>query len=87
MANALNARSAHTTVFSRYTFSNGKLWGAIGIVVVLQVLAVRWGPMQRLFDTETLGVEQLAWCFAVAIAIIPAEELRKLVAKLVRRNR
>ena len=86
MANVLNARSAHTTVFSRYTFSNGKLWAAIGVVAVLQVLAVRWGPMQRLFDTETLGIEQLAWCFAVAVAIIPAEEIRKLVAKLVRRG-
>jgi Ca2+-transporting ATPase len=86
MANVLNARSAHTTVFSKYSFSNGKLWGAIAIVAVLQVLAVRWGPMQRLFDTETLGVEQLALCFAVAVAIIPAEEIRKLVAKLVVRH-
>jgi Ca2+-transporting ATPase len=85
MANVLNARSAHTTVFSRYTFSNAKLWAAIGVVAVLQVLAVRGGPMQRLFDTETLGIEQLALCFAVAIAIIPADELRKLGARMIRR--
>jgi hypothetical protein len=43
--------------------------------------------MQSLFDTETLGAEQLGLCFAVAIAIIPFEELRKLVAKLVLRSR
>jgi len=86
MANVLNARAEHTTVFSRYSLSNAKLWGAIGIVVVLQVLAVRWGPMQALFDTETLSLEQLALCLVVALAIIPAEELRKLVARAVRRR-
>ena len=86
MANVLNARSAHTTVFSRYTLSNGKLLAAIGVVVVLQILTVRWGPMQSLFDTETLGIEQLAFCFAVALSIIPAEEIRKLIAKRVLRS-
>jgi Ca2+-transporting ATPase len=86
MANVLNARSGHTTVFSRYSFSNGKVWAAIAAVSVLQVLAVRWEPMQRLFDTETLGAGQLALCFVVALAIIPAEELRKLVTRLVVRR-
>ncbi len=87
MANVLNARAEHASVFSRYSLSNGKLWAAIGVVVALQILAVRWGPMRALFDTELLGVEQLGICFLVAFAIIPADEIRKLVGRLIGSSR
>ncbi len=86
MANVFNARVPHGSVFSRYTFTNGKVWAAVGIVVLLQVLATKWSPMQSIFDTETLSLEQWLLCLGVAVLIIPLDELRKLVTRLVSRG-
>ena len=82
MANVFNARTEHGTVFSRYAFTNGKLWLAVVSVCVLQYLATSWGPMQSLFGTEYLSPSQWALCFVVALSILVIEELRKLVARL-----
>jgi P-type Ca2+ transporter type 2C len=85
MVNAFNARTEHVSALSRYAFTNSKLWLAIGGVVVLQVLATTWGPMQSLFDTERLNPAQWGLCVAVALTVLLAEELRKLGARLIRR--
>ena len=85
MVNAFNARTEHRSALSRYAFSNPKLWAAIGGVVALQVLATTWGPIQRLFDTETLSVAQWGLCIAVALTVLVAEEVRKVVARWIRR--
>jgi Ca2+-transporting ATPase len=82
MVNVFNARTEYGTVFSRYVFTNGKLWLAVIGVCVLQYLATAWGPMQSLFGTEYLTPGQWALCFAVALSVLLAEELRKLVARL-----
>jgi P-type Ca2+ transporter type 2C len=82
MANVFNARVPHGSVFSRYTFTNGKVWIAVGLVVALQVLATKWSPMQAIFDTETLSLEQWLLCLGVAVSIIPLDELRKVVTRL-----
>ena len=87
MFNVFNARTENETVFTRQLYSNGKLLLAIGSVVVLQVLAVEWGPLQNLFDTESLTWPQVGLCFAVASMVLWLEELRKLIARaLARRN-
>jgi len=54
---------------------------AIAAVVVLQVLAVEWKPLQNLFETESLSGPQVALCFAVASSILWLEELRKVFAR------
>jgi Ca2+-transporting ATPase len=82
MVNVFNARSETETAFSRYSFTNGKLWGAVVGVTVLQVLAVTWGPMRSLFDTEPLDIGQLGLCLLVATSILWIEELRKLVGRM-----
>ena len=82
MANVFNARTEHGTVFSRYAFTNSKLWLAVVSVCVLQYLATSWGPMQSLFGTEYLSPSQWALCFVVALSILVIEELRKLVSRL-----
>ncbi|MCU0310779.1 MAG: HAD-IC family P-type ATPase [Acidimicrobiales bacterium] len=83
MANVFNARTEHSSVFSRYAFTNGKLWLAVIGVCILQYLATSWGPMQSLFGTEYLSPSQWALCFVVALSIIVMEEIRKVVARLV----
>jgi P-type Ca2+ transporter type 2C len=82
MFNVFNARRPLESVFSHESFSNGRLWGAVGMVVGLQVLLVGWGPMQSVFDTVPLSIGQWLACAAVASAVLWAEEARKLVARL-----
>ena len=60
MFNVFNARTENETVFTRQMLANRKLLLAIGSVVVLQVLAVEWGPLQNLFETESLSWAQVA---------------------------
>ena len=82
LANVFNARTEHGTVFSRYLFTNWKLWLAVVSVCVLQYLATSWGPLQSLFGTEYLSPSQWALCFVVALSVLVLEELRKLGSRL-----
>ena len=79
--NVFNARDERQSVFHRDTLRNGKLWAAVGVVAVLQVLAVHLDPVQGVFGTADLtGTDWLA-VVAVASSVLWAEELRKLVAR------
>jgi Ca2+-transporting ATPase len=78
--NLLNCRAEYGTAFTRDMLSNRKLWGVVGVVVVLQVAAVHLGPLQSLFDTTSLSPAQWATTVAVSSSILWIEELRKLVA-------
>ncbi|HSL56602.1 MAG TPA: HAD-IC family P-type ATPase [Acidimicrobiales bacterium] len=77
--NALNSRAEARSVFDRETFRNWRLWGALGVVVGLQVLITRWGPAQDVFDTVDLGWGDWGLAIAVAASVVVVEELRKLV--------
>ncbi len=54
-------------------------------VIVLQILAVTWAPLQDLFGTEDLTPAQIGLCVAVASSVVVLEELRKVGARLVSR--
>jgi Ca2+-transporting ATPase len=82
MVNVFNSRLEYTSVFCRYTLTNWRLWAVVGGVVVLQVLATVWGPLQSLFDTQQLTLSQWGVAVAVASTVLWAEELRKLVARV-----
>ena len=81
MVNVLNARAGTATVFRRQTFTNPRLWMAIGGVVVLQVLAVTWGPLRSVFDTTGLGWAEWGACLAVAATVLVAGELTRAVGR------
>jgi Ca2+-transporting ATPase len=86
MVNVFNSRTEAGSVFCRYTFTNWRLWAVIGGVVVLQVLATVWNPLQSLFGTEHLTWEQWGVAVAVASTVLWVEELRKLVLRLIIRR-
>jgi Ca2+-transporting ATPase len=83
MVNVFNARAEHVSALSRDALRNAKLWIAIASVVGLQVLLVNVPFLQEVFDTAALSPGQWATCFAVASSVLWAEELRKLVVRLV----
>jgi Ca2+-transporting ATPase len=79
--NVFNARAESRSVFTRDLFTNWKLWAAVGGVLVLQVLAVHWDPIQDIFGTADLVAEDWLVAVGVASSILWLDELRKLVTR------
>ena len=84
--NVFNARAEHGSAFTRHFFSNRLLWLALLGVIVLQVLAVHWPPLQAVFRTTALSATDWGLAIAVASSVLVVEELRKLLVKLIRRR-
>ena len=82
--NIFNARAENHSAFNRQFFSNGKLWLALFAVLVLQVVAVHWGPAQAIFDTVDLTAAEWGIAFALASTTLLLEEARKLLLLLFR---
>ncbi|MDP2787343.1 MAG: cation-translocating P-type ATPase [Pseudomonadota bacterium] len=79
--NAMNARNETGSAFNRQLFSNGKLWLALVAVLVLQVVAVHWGPAQAIFHTVDLSLADWLLATAVAASVLGLEEGRKLALR------
>ena len=82
--NVFNARDEHQSVFHRDTLRNGKLWLAVGVVAVLQVMAVHIDPLQGVFGTADLTGADWLVVLAVASSVLWVEEGRKLLARRAR---
>ncbi|HEX5968755.1 MAG TPA: cation-translocating P-type ATPase C-terminal domain-containing protein, partial [Intrasporangium sp.] len=82
--NALNSRSDLTSAFWHLT-SNGWLWAAIALALVLQVLVVHIPFLQTAFGTTSLSVGQWLVCLAMASMVLWLEELSKLARRRLRR--
>ena len=87
MVNVFNSRTENGSVFCRYTAPTGASGRSSVVVVVLQVLATIWNPLQSLFGTEHLTGEQWGVAVLVALSVLVVEELRKVVARLLVRRR
>jgi P-type Ca2+ transporter type 2C len=84
MVNVFNSRLELRSVFTRFTFTNWRLWSVVGGVIVLQVFATTWNPLQSVFGTEDLSGVQWAVCAAVALTVLVVDEIGKFVNRLVR---
>jgi len=80
--NALCARAEERTVFHRDTFTNRKLWIALGAVLALQVAAVHVNFVQDIFGTADL--KAVDWLVAVGVAsmVLWVDEIRKLIRNM-----
>ena len=81
--NVLNVRSERVSAFTRRTEPNRWLIGAIGTVVVLQVLLVHLPPLQNLFDTHPLTLGQWGIALGAAVTVLVFDEVRKLIRRTV----
>ena len=75
--NILNARNETHSVFNRRTFTNWRLWAALGGAGFFQVLVTVIGPLQDLFNVTSLSIGQWLICAVVASSVVFVEELRK----------
>ena len=83
--NCFNARSETLSAF-RHLFVNRWLWGAIALSVVLQIAVVHIGFLNTAFGTVPLSWDQWLVCIAMASVVLWFNELRKLVARSLRRS-
>jgi P-type Ca2+ transporter type 2C len=78
---AFSTRSLTVSAFSMNPFSNRLLIGGIGVGVLLQFVAVYWGPAQTVFDTAPLALRDWGIALAVASSVLFADEALKLHAR------
>jgi P-type Ca2+ transporter type 2C len=83
--NCFNARSGNVSAF-RHLFVNRWLWAAIALSVMLQVAVVHVGFINTAFGTVPLTWDQWLVCIAMGSLVLWCSELRKLLARSLRRS-
>ena len=78
--NAFNSRSARRSAFSDL-FTNWRLFAAIGLSLLLQVLVVHLPFLNDAFATVVLSASDWAICLAASSSVLWADELRKLIVR------
>jgi P-type Ca2+ transporter type 2C len=76
--NILNSRNETHSVFNRRTFTNWRLWAALGASCVIQVFVTVFGPLQDLFNVTSISVTQWLICAAVASSVVVIRTRSKL---------
>jgi Ca2+-transporting ATPase len=85
MFNAFNSRSDTTSAF-RHLFTNGWLWTAVGLGVMLQIAVVHTTFLQAAFETASLDLAHWAVAVGMASSVLWLDEGRKLMLRLFRRS-
>ena len=83
MFNVLNCRSEFNSLFKIGMFTNMKLWGAILISVLMQVLVIHT-PLNTFFSTIPLTLMDWIYVILVSSSVFIIVEIYKLVVKRIR---
>jgi len=67
-------------------FKNPSLIGALGISLILLLMAIYWPPLQVLLKTQSLPLKEWAWIVLFGFLNLLAVELMKLFFILKRRS-
>ncbi len=78
--NAFNSRSDTTSAF-RHLFTNGWLWTAVAVGVLLQIAVVHTPFLQAAFGTASMDIAHWGVAVAAASSVLWFDELRKLVLR------
>jgi Ca2+-transporting ATPase len=79
--NVFNSRSDYSSAFS-HLFTNGLLWGAIAISVLLQVAVIYVPFLNTAFDTTPITLADWGLCIAMASLVLWVEEIKKFVLRV-----
>ncbi len=77
MGHALSIRSDSVSLFKQGLFSNKALLGAVSLTFVLQLAVIYWPPMQVLFDTQSLPLNELLLSLGASLLVFVAVEIEK----------
>lgn len=75
--NCFNARSERTSAF-HHVFTNGWLWAAVAVSLLLQVAVVHIPLLNEAFGTEPLSFAQWLVCVGLASLVLVVDEIRKV---------
>jgi Ca2+-transporting ATPase len=78
---SLAVKDEHKTVFSLDTISDKTFIKACGVSILTIIVATLFGPLQRFLDTTSLDVQQWLICICVALSVIVASEIRKIILR------
>jgi len=79
--NILNSRNETGSVFARWTFTNWRLWVALGLAALFQYFVTVIGPLQSLFMTTPISPIQWLVCAVTGSSVVIVEEIRKIIAR------
>lgn len=86
LGNAVSARSFNHPMFSAGVFTNGGLWKAIILTIILQLTIVYVPMMQSIFKTASLNWHVMITILITTVASIICIELLKFLNPLKRNN-
>ncbi len=78
---AFCARSDERSAFANL-FSNGWLWGAVGLSILLQIAVVYVPFLQKAFSTVALSASDWARCLLVGSSVLWVTEVTKLALRM-----
>jgi magnesium-transporting ATPase (P-type) len=84
--NAFNSRSERESAF-RGLFSNRRLFAAVTLSLVLQILVVHLPFLNHAFGTVPLSITDWVTCLAIASTVLWIDELKKLIVRIVMRRK
>ena len=76
---SVTVKDERKTIFSLDTVSDKIFNRASGVSILTFILATVFGPLQRFLGTTGLDVQQWIICICVALSIIVASEIRKII--------
>lgn len=84
--NAWSSRSRYSSAFSKSPFSNPYLIAATVVVIALQIVALNVPFMQKILHTQPLTLHEWLVAILVASSALWVEEIRKLLARILKRT-
>jgi Ca2+-transporting ATPase len=81
MGNALAIRSTRESIFTIGLFSNQLMVWAVLTTFALQLLLIYLPPLQKVFKTEALNIQQLIFCLIASAVVFIVLEIYKWVRR------
>jgi Ca2+-transporting ATPase len=81
MANVMAVRSETESLWSLGLFSNLPLLGAVTLTIGLQMAVIYWAPLQGVFKTAPLNLNELVFTLALSSMVLVAVEIEKWLAR------
>jgi Ca2+-transporting ATPase len=81
MGHVLAIRSARESLFSQGIFSNKPLVGAFLLTFILQMATIYVPPLNPIFKTEPLSLQELTLTLALSSVVFLAVEIEKFIKR------
>jgi Ca2+-transporting ATPase len=78
-AMAFSSRSEKDSLFKVGIFTNKYLWGAILFTTFIHLWVIYYEPLQRIFGTTALSLEEWLIILSMSLTVFIAEEIRKFI--------